>query len=98
MDLEDLGPDEELLVGAWLDLGGRVEGDCICDRISWLLSERLHRIATDRSGWFTLWRDERDGRLWELSYPRGELPGGGPPQLALLDRRAARLKYGEGAA
>jgi hypothetical protein len=98
MDHQDLRGDEKLLVGTWRDLGGRTEPDLTCDRIQWLLSERLERIAADESGWFTLWRDDRDGRLWELSYPQSELHGGGPPQLALLDRGVARLKYGEGAA
>jgi immunity protein 27 of polymorphic toxin system len=90
---EDLGTDEECLVGSWLRRGSRVEGDFACKRINWLISERLEKISADATGWDTLWRDPRDGRLWELTYPQSSLHGGGPPKLELISRDAAQLKY-----
>jgi hypothetical protein len=98
MNHKDLQPAEECLIGTWLDRGGRIEGDFTYDRIQWLLAERLERVATDASGWDTLWRDGRDGPLWELSYPQSHLHGGGPPELILLTREAGRVKYGDSAA
>jgi hypothetical protein len=94
----DLGPDEDCLLGSWLVVGGRVEGDLACKRINWLIAERLEKLGADASGWDTLWHDSRDGRLWELTYPQGRLHGGGPPKLELISREAAQLKYERGTA
>jgi hypothetical protein len=96
--LEDLHPDESDLVGQWLATGNRIEGDAICVRIEWLVSTRLIRLATDRSGWDTLFRDPRDGRLWERTYPDAHLHGGGPPRLITITSEAAAAKYGVDAA
>ena len=95
---KDLAPDEDRLVGTWLNLGGRVQGDFSCDRINWLIGERLQKLSADTTGWGTLWLDSRDGRLWELTYPQSGLHGGGPPKLELIGREAARLKYDYGTA
>ena len=35
---EDLGAEEECLLGSWLSRGGRVEGDLACKRINWLIT------------------------------------------------------------
>jgi hypothetical protein len=88
----ELGPEETELVGQWLDTGNRIEGDFVAARIEWLTSESLVRVAA--TGWTTLYRDLQDGRLWELTYPRGELHGGGPPRLAVIAPAAAAAKYG----
>jgi hypothetical protein len=93
MNYQDLQPEEDRVVGTWLDLGGRIEGDFACDRIKWLISERLEQLGADATGWDTLWRDSRDGRFWELTYPQSGLYGGGPPKLALISREAAQIKY-----
>jgi hypothetical protein len=94
---EDLRPYESELVGQWLYSGGRVEGDATDARIRWLLAERLERVASDASGWDTLYRDPRDGRLWEHTYPQGEMHGGGPPRLSHITPEAAAAKYRAGA-
>jgi hypothetical protein len=90
---EELQPDETELVGQWLNTGGRIQGDSGCRRIEWLVSERLRRLGADASGWDVLYRDPRDGRLWELTFPMSEMHGGGPPRLSLISPDAAASKY-----
>ena len=46
--------------------------------------------------WETLFRDPDDGRYWERVYPQGDLHGGGPPQLQVIDEAEAKRKYGIG--
>lgn len=86
---EDLLPTEVDLVGQWVSVGNRVEGDAACTRIDWLVSKRLERLGSDQTGWETLFRDPRDGRLWELTYPHSGWHGGGPPRLKVITRQAA---------
>jgi len=92
--MNDLEPGESVLIGQWLVDGGRVIGDETCERIDWLIHSRLERLARDSSGWETLYRDPRDGRLWELTYPQSHMHGGGPPDLRLISSDAATSKYG----
>lgn len=91
---EDLQPTDSDLMGQWLDTGSRMEGDAVWARIEWLTAERLERLAVDPTGGDTLFRDPRDGRLWELTHPFGEMHGGGPPRLAVLTPAEAARKYG----
>jgi len=88
-----LRPDEEDLVGSWLDLGGRIEGDAVTDRIDALIRTHLTRLASSADGWDILYRDPIDGRLWELTYPHGGWHGGGPPRLRRIDIAEADEKY-----
>ena len=92
----DLHPDETELWGQWLDTGNRIEDDAIGARIRWLAAERLERLASDPGGWDALYRDPRDGRLWELTHPNSHLHGGGPPRLALVTAAEAAARYGVG--
>lgn len=82
----DLQPHETELRGAFLREGCRTRGDTVCARIEWLRTERLERIAVSSSGLDTLYRDPRDGRLWELRFEDG------PPALRVIDEAAA-AKY-----
>jgi Immunity protein 27 len=91
---EDLAPDEDDLRGSWVEVGAQVQADPVCDRVQWLVTSRLQRVATDPSGWNTLYRDPRDGRLWELTYQRSEMHGGGPPTLTVVTKDEARRRYG----
>ena len=90
---QELRPHETDVVGPWLDTGSRVEGDAACARIEWLVSERLERLADHPASGGTLYRDPRDGRLWERTYPHAHMRGGGPPRLTLIDPAAAAAKY-----
>ena len=62
---------------------GRVSVDAVCDRIQWLVENRLVRIAESPDGWDTLFLDPSDGRHWKRSYPKSAQQGGGPPSLLL---------------
>ncbi len=91
---DGLRPTETDLVGQWLDTGNRIDGDAVADRIEWLIAERLQRLAGANDGWDSLYRDPADGRLWELTYPHGELHAGGPPRLTVITPPDAVAKYG----
>lgn len=90
MVFEDLRPNEKELVGMWLDLGVRVTGDAICDRVDWLTGERLEKLAENGPELAELYRDRRDNRLWEKLLPFA----GGPPTLRLISREDAARKFG----
>jgi hypothetical protein len=48
------------------------------------LAHKLVKVRTDPTGWVTLYRHRDTGLLWELSYPQGEMYGGGPRRLRCL--------------
>jgi Immunity protein 27 len=85
MNFNDLDPAETDLRGERPDTA---------QRIQWLIENRLQHLATDSSGWESLYRDPHDGRLWERTYPDSERHGGGPPRLHTLSRDDAASKYG----
>ena len=89
-----LAHDEIELVGGWIKKDGRMIADDVCRRIETLIGSELLRVANSRSGWEMLYRDPQDGRFWELYYPLGEMHGGGPPALRVLDRNEVHQKYG----
>ena len=93
MNERELAPDETELVGEWLDTGNRIEGDAVAARIEWLVADCLLALATDARAGSTLYRDLRDGRLWELSYPYPHLARGGPPALRVVPREVAIRRY-----
>src|SRR6266566_6259105 len=96
--MAELPPKEVDLRGDWLvQEDCSVVGDATELRIEWLTTQKLERIANDSSGWDTLYRDPRDGRLWELTYPRSEMHGGGPRRLHVLSRDEAAGKYSHAA-
>ena len=88
-------PTEFQLIGKWLLRDGYVVADETCQRISELVASHFKELGRDSSGWEALYRDPDEGRLWELTYPQGELQGGGPQQLRCLSLDEARGKYGE---
>jgi immunity protein 27 of polymorphic toxin system len=96
--MAELAPDEVDLRGDWVVQKDRsVVADATEQRIEWLTTQKLERIANDWSGWESLYRDPRDGRLWELTYPQGEMQGGGPRRLHVLSRDEAAAKYSHAA-
>ena len=91
-------PHETEIRGEWKLVGGRMEADANCRRIEALTSGPLRKVAMGPSGaWEVLYVDPADGRYWELTYPQGEMHGGGPPLLECISRDEARKKYGDGA-
>ena len=86
----DLGAEEKELVGMWLDLGIKVTGDAVCDRVEWLTATRLEKVAENGEELAELYRDPRDGRLWEKVLPFA----GGPPTLRLITAADAAARFG----
>ena len=85
--------DELKIVGNWIFDGSKMVEDEGAKRIDWLRTSYLKKIATDESGWLTLYQDPEDKRYWELIYEQGEMQGGGPPSLIFLPVDKAREKY-----
>jgi hypothetical protein len=89
----DLEPTETDLIGSWvLGEDRRMRADETCQRIEWLIRHRLERVAVGAHGWEVLFRDPRDGRFWERTFPQGEMHGGGPPRLTLVTQDEVREK------
>lgn len=90
-----LAPDEAEVIGHWFMRDGRMHGDDACERIETLTREYLEHVAVDENSgaWATLFRDPRDGRYWERTYPQGHMHGGGPPSLRVLSPEDVRAKY-----
>jgi hypothetical protein len=88
-----LRENETVLVGNWIEVDGTVVGDEACNRIEQLIRS-LDRIAVSDAGWTTLFRDAKDGRYWELTFPHGEWHGGGPPTMTCVSVELVRSKYG----
>jgi hypothetical protein len=84
-------PNETQLDCEWKLVDGNVVRNSTCQRIELLVSEYLLKVAG--GGWETLYRDPEDGRYWELTYPQGEMHGGGPPRLKYLPIAEAKAKY-----
>jgi hypothetical protein len=93
--MNPIQPHEIELTGRWIVEGERVRSDATCERVKWLMQSCLVKLAYSRAGggWETLYRDPNDGRLWELTYPQGEMHEGGPPRLAHLTPEQAAEKY-----
>lgn len=91
-----LQPHETILTGSWLVEDGQARRDAIAERVEWLISHCLVKIANSPQwgAWETLYKDPGDNRYWERTFPQSEMQGGGPPQLRLLDAGEAKLKYG----
>jgi hypothetical protein len=92
----NLRPDEVELVGQWMFDGRVSHPDPVADRIKHLTEHVLQKVAVskDYGAWETLYRDPADGRLWERTYPQGQMHGGGPPRLAVISPEDASKKYG----
>jgi hypothetical protein len=90
----ELRPDERELTGASDDVREGAPGDEVDRRIFWLVRHRLRARASANGGWDQLFIDPRDGRYWELTFPQGNLFGGGPRRLRHLSAEEAAEKYG----
>src|SRR5437762_8133097 len=96
--MAELAPEEVELRGDWVVQKDRsIVADATEQRIEWLTTQQLERITNDWSGWETPYRDSRDGRLWELTYPQSEMHGGGPRRLHVPSRDEAAGKYSHAA-
>jgi len=82
-------------VGKWIVVDGKARADATCERIEWLTTHHLRKVASSKQwgDWETLFQDPDDGRFWERTFPQGESQGGGPPRLTVLNAEQARAKY-----
>jgi hypothetical protein len=87
-------PTETVLEGQWHVVSGKAIADDVALRIDRLIASYLVLVAASADGWSKLFRDPADGRLWEHTYPRSEMHGGGPARLQVLSRDVARARYG----
>jgi hypothetical protein len=87
---KDLRPEETEVIGMLLDLGGRLTGDAVADRVEWLTATKLEKLAENRAELAELYRDPRDHRLWERVLPFA----GGPPGLRVITAADAAARFG----
>lgn len=85
-------PAESVIEGRWVFAKGKMVADEAALRIDDLTASYFEFVA-GIDGWNLLYRDPRDGRLWEQTYPQSELHGGGPPKLAVVTLDEARTRY-----
>jgi hypothetical protein len=45
----------------------------------------LTKVHTDASGWTGYFRDRDSRAIWEVTYPQGEMHGGGPRHFARVE-------------
>lgn len=77
-------PGETELKGSWIWVDGKFVADNVSRRIQDLVDKELKLVSVSRDGWTKIFEDPQDGRLWELSFPQGEMHGGGPPKLQVV--------------
>ena len=85
---------EIMIEGDWGFENGRMIPNAAVKRIRSLISDELTKIAVSSNGWEALYQDPQDGRYWELTFLHGEMHGGGPESLRLIDDDRAKQKYG----
>ncbi len=81
------------LVGSWVLRDGKMQSDGIEDEIAALIDQHLTLLASSADGWSSLYRDERDGSLLELTFPNSERHGGGPRKLGSISMSDAAKKF-----
>ena len=74
----NINKNEVIITGKWLFQNNQIVGDENCIRIEYLIENYLIELGLNDGGWEILYQDPKDFRYWELTYPHGELQGGGP--------------------
>ena len=88
-------PNETIIDSDWT-----IESNKIAHEESIQIRERIYQLThfylenITKPDWDTLYRDPADHRLWELTYPKGEMHGGGYPRLSYISNEEAASKYG----
>ena len=88
-----IAPNEKEIIGSWVMVNCQMTEDDASRRIRSLIQTELKYVASTKDGWEKLYRDARDGRYWEITYPNGELQGGGPQASFLINSEKAEEKY-----
>ena len=89
----DIKPNEIVIDSDSVISGSEEAVRKVSERIYWLTHNYLNKITTDKSGWSVLYKDPNDNRFWELTYPKGEMHGGGSARLSSLTEIDAVEKY-----
>ena len=87
---------ENSLVGSWVMKDGTMIQDSVCNRIQWLTDSFFEEITIDGDNWSALYKNPDDGEYWELTYPKSDMQGGGPPTLNRISKEAACQQYNIG--
>lgn len=56
-----------------------------CQLIDSMIKNDLKEINTSKDGWTKQYED-KNGNMWELTFPESHLHGGGPPKLMRMKR------------
>jgi Immunity protein 27 len=72
------------LKDAWIMRDGKMVAEGDFKAINALL-DGLDRVTDRDGGWAILYRHRNTGEFWELTYPQGEMHGGGPRRLRRMD-------------
>ena len=91
---ETSDPRPAVISGAKLAETGKwtVDGNN-CQLIQHLIGSHLIHVDQRGDGWTKLYQDPRDGAYWELTYPHGDMHGGGPPTLSRRSIEEVRALY-----
>ena len=84
--------DEVVIEGRWVSVRGKLVADEAALRIDDLTTSYFEFVGAIDT-WSMLYRDPKDGRLWEQTYPESQTHGGGPPKLAVISSEEARQRY-----
>lgn len=76
---------EEEIIGKWIFKNGKVIADSNCQLIESMIENDLEKIKTSENGW-TKWYKEKNGNIWELTFPESHLQSGGPPKLTRIKK------------
>ena len=95
MPRDTVPPQQDEIIGRWVETSSGLIADEACTLIDDMLARYLSHVADHprERGWRTLFRDRRDGRLWERVYPQCELHGGGPPLLRCITLARAKSEF-----
>jgi hypothetical protein len=58
------------------------------------IAENLTKIATNQSGWDTLYINKATEQYWVLTYPNSQLHGGGHPELTRVSKLVVKKEFG----
>jgi hypothetical protein len=72
------------LKDVWVMRDGKMVAEGDAAAIDALLGY-LDRVADGAAGWALLYRHRQTGAFWELTYPHGEMHGGGPRRLRQMN-------------
>jgi hypothetical protein len=88
----ELNSNEILIEGKWTFDGASMHMDESCQRIEWLISNKLKKLVINGGGWESLYQDPKDQRYWLLTYPESHMHGCGPPLIKVITKSDAQDK------